>query len=98
MPCGRETMCKRLRAALAAIGLMTIALAGAASAADKRVAITQIVEHPSLDAIRRGVIDELQAAGFTAGKNLRVDYQSAQGNPATAAQIARQFVGAGPDV
>ena len=62
------------------------------------MALTQIVEHPSLDAARRGILDELAAAGFTSGQNLKVDYQNAQGNPATAAQIARKFVGELPDV
>jgi putative ABC transport system substrate-binding protein len=64
----------------------------------RTVALTQIVEHPSLDAARRGILDELAAAGFTPGQNLKVDYQNAQGNPATAAQIARKFVGEQPDV
>ena len=32
------------------------------------------------------------------GENLRFDYQSAQGNPGTAAQIARKFVGEAPEV
>lgn len=67
-------------------------------AAPKHVAITQIVEHPSLDAAREGIIDELQNAGFVLGEDLEVDYQNAQGNPATAAQIARKFVGDAPDV
>lgn len=74
------------------------ALAGPAWAQSKSVAITAIVEHPALDATRDGVIDALKAAGFTPGQNLKVDYQSAQGQPATAAQIARQFVGQKPDV
>ena len=30
----------------------------------KTVALTQIVEHPSLDAARRGIFDELADAGF----------------------------------
>ena len=64
----------------------------------RTVALTQIVEHPSLDAARRGILDELAAAGFVQDQNLRVDYQNAQGNPATAAQIARKFVGDQPDV
>ncbi|MFX7883322.1 ABC transporter substrate binding protein, partial [Acinetobacter baumannii] len=33
-----------------------------------------------------------------AGKNLKWEYQSAQGNTGTAAQIARKFVGDKPDV
>lgn len=64
----------------------------------KNVAITAIVEHPSLDQIRDGVKDELTANGFKLNDNLNVQYRSAQGSSATAAQIARQFVAAKPDV
>jgi len=69
-----------------------------ANAADKHVAITQIVEHPALDACRKGVKDELAAAGFEEGKNLKWSFESAQGAPATAAQIAKKFAGESPDV
>ncbi|HEY0837860.1 MAG TPA: ABC transporter substrate-binding protein [Azospirillum sp.] len=86
----------KLRAVLAVA--MGVALSTPALAQTKSVAITAIVEHPALDATRDGVIDALKAAGFTPGENLKLDYQSAQGNPATAVQIARQFVGARPDV
>ncbi|SME98754.1 ABC transporter substrate-binding protein [Pseudogulbenkiania subflava] len=64
----------------------------------KSVAVTAIVEHPALDAARKGIEDELKAAGFVQGKNLKYQFQSAQGNTATAAQIARKFVGDTPDV
>ena len=73
-------------------------LALPAMAAQKHVAITQIVEHPALDAARKGVKDALADAGFVAGKNLEWSYESAQGNGATAGQIARKFVGESPDV
>ena len=63
----------------------------------KTLAITQIVEHPSLDDIRRGIIDELADNGYTEGENLTVNFQSAQGNTATAGQIAKQFAGDNPD-
>ncbi|MDF7670530.1 ABC transporter substrate-binding protein [Orbaceae bacterium ESL0721] len=64
----------------------------------KYVAITAIVEHPSLDNIRRGVEDELKANGFIDGENLKLQYQSAQGSSANAAQIAKQFVASKPDL
>lgn len=64
----------------------------------KRVAITSITEHPALDLIRNGVIDQLKADGFEDGKNIKIDYQNAQGNPSTAAQIAKKFAGDNPDV
>jgi len=63
----------------------------------KSIAITQIVEHPSLDDMRRGIIDELTDNGYVEGQNLTVNFQSAQGNTATAGQIAKQFAGDNPD-
>jgi len=68
-----------------------------ASAQDKSVAVLAIVEHPALDAVRDGVQAALKDAGYEAGKNLKWQYQSAQGNTGTAAQIARKFVGDNPD-
>lgn len=64
----------------------------------KNVAITAIVEHPSLDQIRDGVKDELTDNGYKLNEDLHVQYKSAQGSSATAAQIARQFVATKPDV
>ena len=75
------------------------AASGAAPAVgNKKVAITAIVEHPALDSVRKGVLDELKAQGFEEGKNLTVDFQSAQGSTANAAQIAKKFAGDNPDV
>ncbi|MGF1476658.1 MAG: ABC transporter substrate-binding protein [Geminicoccaceae bacterium] len=71
---------------------------GTVWAADKTVAITAIVEHPALDACREGIIEALAEAGYVEGENTEILFESAQGNPATAAQIARQFVGEEPDV
>ncbi len=64
----------------------------------KTVAITQIVEHPALDASRKGIEAGLADAGFKVGENLKIDYQNAQGSTATAGQIAKKFVGDKPDV
>jgi putative ABC transport system substrate-binding protein len=79
------------KAALAALALVLIAPADAAET--KKVAITQIVEHPALDACRKRVEEELKAQGI----EVTWSYESAQGNPGTAAQIARKFVGDAPD-
>ena len=69
-----------------------------AFAADITVAVTAIVQHPALDAARDGIKEELAAEGFKDGENIKFVYQSAQGQPAIAAQIARQFVGDGATV
>jgi putative tryptophan/tyrosine transport system substrate-binding protein len=75
-----------------------LGFAGPAAAADAFVAVTAIVEHPALDAARDGVRDELKAGGFEEGKNLKFVYESAQGEPSTAVQIAQKFVGENPSV
>jgi putative ABC transport system substrate-binding protein len=62
------------------------------------IAVTQIVEHPALDAVRDGVKDELAEAGYSEGSSLKWEWESAQGQPATAAQIAQKFVGENPDL
>ena len=83
------------------VGAVAVALAihavPAVAAQQKSVAVTAIVEHPALDAVRDGVQDALKKAGYEPGKNLKWQYQSAQGNTGTAAQIARKFVGDRPD-
>ncbi|KWI20506.1 ABC transporter substrate-binding protein [Burkholderia ubonensis] len=76
-------------------GVAALALAGAAHA--QTVKVLSIVDHPALDAIRDGVHAELKAEGYGDDK-LKWEYQSAQGNTGTAAQIARKFVGDQPDV
>ncbi|HAS8566646.1 TPA: ABC transporter substrate-binding protein [Vibrio vulnificus] len=85
--------------------IATAVLAGAAlisshsvMAKTAKVAVSQIVEHPALDATRQGLLDGLKAKGYVEGENLEFDYKTAQGNPAIAVQIARQFVGKSPDV
>lgn len=56
------------------------------------VSILQFIEHPALNATRSGIEDELKSAGVS------VLYESAQGNPALASQIAQKFVGSKPNV
>ena len=89
-------MRKTLRLALAVLAIA--AFGHTAMADDKHVAITQIVEHPALDAARKGVKDALAKAGFVAGENLKWSYENAQGNAVTAGQIAKKFVGESPDL
>ncbi|MGB0750102.1 MAG: ABC transporter substrate-binding protein [Magnetospiraceae bacterium] len=90
---------RRLFALASAVGLSALMAASSAQAADmKSVKITAIVEHPALDAARMGIQDELAEQGFKVGETLEWEFQSAQGDVGTAGQIARKFVGDGPDV
>lgn len=56
------------------------------------VAITQIAPHPSLDAIRQGILDELAHQH----KSVEIIYENAQGNITLATQIANKFVSLNP--
>lgn len=88
MPLNNKNIFVALAAALFAVSSY--------AAAPKSVAILSIVDHPALDATRDGVIDELKAAGYDKDK-VKIQFQSAQGNTATAGQIARKFIGDKPD-
>ena len=90
---------KMLQKCIGAIGLAAlVATGGNAWAQQRSVAVTSVIEHPALDAVRDGVKMALEEAGYVDGVNLRWQYQTAQGNVGTAAQIARKFVGDAPDV
>ncbi|MBP2016971.1 putative ABC transport system substrate-binding protein [Symbiobacterium terraclitae] len=57
-----------------------------------QIGLTQIVEHPALDATRQGIIDGLAEAGYVDGQQIKIEFQSAQGEPTIAQQIAEKFV------
>lgn len=54
-----------------------------------KIGITQIVEHPSLDAIRKGVEDAIKESKYK--DQVVFDYQNAQGDFITAQTIGAQF-------
>lgn len=83
------------------VGAAAVALllgTGIAAAETPLVAITSIVDHPALNAVHEGAKDALAKAGFNDGKEIRIVFENAQGQPATAVQIARKFVGEKPSV
>ena len=58
------------------------------------ISVTQIVEHPALDAMRNGVADRLKEKGIDFDYNVHI----AQGNMATNTQIVSQIIGEQPDL
>lgn len=62
------------------------------------IGVTQIVEHPSLDAAFEGFKKALAEEGFEEGKNVKFDIQIAQGDPTNSQTIAKNFVGDGVDL
>lgn len=62
------------------------------------IAITQIIDHPSANAVREGIKKSLEDFGYIEGKTLRWVYKNPQGNTATNIQIAQQFVSMSPNI
>lgn len=58
-----------------------------------KIGITQIVEHPALDATRKGFLAALKDNGFVEKENLDVDVQIAQGDQTNNISIAQKFAG-----
>ena len=56
------------------------------------IGINQLVQHDALDTSREGFIEGLKEKGFEEGKNLKIDYQNAQGDISIAKTISDQFV------
>jgi len=80
------------------VAALALTAAAGSAVAQQKVAMTAIVEHPALDAVRDGIKKGLADLGYAEGTDVTFSYETAQGNPATAAQIARQFIGDAPDV
>lgn len=98
-----NTLTKRLMTAAVSAALILTGCAPApaapapaapeAAAPEKqlKIGITQIVEHPSLDLIRQGILDGLKDQGFQDGEQIVVDYANAQGNMENTQLIAQKF-------
>ncbi len=78
-------MKKALVLILLAVCVMTVGLSM------KRIGITAIVEHPALEAVRQGIMDQLANNGMIKGEDFEELYQTAQGDMNTAISIAQQF-------
>ncbi|MGG1516390.1 ABC transporter substrate-binding protein [Paenibacillus oryzisoli] len=82
----------------AAGGASSAAPAASAGAKTYKIAISQIVEHPSLDATRQGFLAALKDAGITEGTNLKVDFNNAQGDQPNNLSIAQKIASADYDL
>src|SRR4051794_19628972 len=82
-------------AVVAAVSLLAVS---AQAQAIKQVTIITMNDTPQLVEVKDGVIRGLTERGYAEGKNIKIDFKSAQGNFGTAQQIARQVVGDRPDV
>lgn len=55
------------------------------------VGILQTLSHPSLDQIHQGIIAGLKQEGYVNGKNMRIDFQNAQGDQSNLKSMSDRF-------
>lgn len=55
------------------------------------VGILQLMSHPALDEIHRGVVAGLKAEGYVNGKNLKIDFQNAQNDQSNLKSMSDRF-------
>ncbi len=80
------------------LSVLALIYSSASLASSAKVSISQIIDHPDLNAAHRGLIDGLEAHGYKNGENLELVSQVADGMPAQAAKIARELVSKNPHV
>lgn len=90
-------MNKKIMAIIAAtclIGLLAVSCKGKDAQSKKviKIGVVQLVEHVALDASYKGFVDGLKEAGYEDGKNIKIDYQNAQGEQANCQTIAQKLV------
>jgi len=84
--------------ALSLIVLSLSACSGGKDSDSYKVAISQYVEHPSLNAVYDGIIDALAEAGIKEGDNLVIDFQNAQNDFNNVQPISQKIKEGNPDV
>lgn len=95
-------MKKIVKLVVAIIVLVSVLVpSGQSSAQDTtslKVAIVQLVTHPSLDQITAGIKQSLKDNGYTEGENLTIDFQNAEGDMSVLPNISELVVSEQPDV
>ena len=80
-----------------AVMLAALTLGGCSSSKNANkdvvhIGILQYVEHPSLSAARKGFVAELKKEGYVDGKNLKLDYENAQGDQSNLKTISTNLL------
>ncbi|MFT8323820.1 ABC transporter substrate-binding protein [Oenococcus sicerae] len=56
-----------------------------------KIGILQLMTHPALDQIHAGVLAGLKQEGFVSGRNLKIDYENAQGDQSNLQTMSSKF-------
>ena len=63
-----------------------------------KVGVLQLLSHPALDQIYKGLEDGLAKEGYTVGKNLQLDLQNAQGDQSNLVSMGQKLVSDNNDI
>lgn len=63
-----------------------------------KVGVLQLLSHPALDSIYKGLEDELANQGYILNKNLKIDLQNAQGDQSNLVTMAKKLVSDNNDI
>lgn len=92
---------------LTAVGLLAAVLVAAGvqeSIAEQKAAkvptvgVLQFMSHPALDAINKGIKEGLADSGYTVGKDVKIDFQNAQGDQSNLKTMSTKFENEGAAV
>ena len=84
----KQTVVQKAKKILGAMMFLSLGLISYADEKPFEIGISQVAEHPALDAVRKGFEDELKELGV----NANIDYKNSQGDTGTAGMIAQKFV------
>ena len=57
-----------------------------------KVGVLTLMHHPALDEIYKGYVDELAKEGYHNGKNIKIEYQNANGDQSNLKTMASKLV------
>ncbi|MCI1985355.1 MAG: ABC transporter substrate-binding protein [Lactobacillus sp.] len=77
--------------AFLAVAFVTTAKPSSQKAGTPTVGILQLTTHPALDAIHKGIIKGMKDHGYTVGKNVKVDFQNAEGDQSNLKTMSERF-------
>jgi putative ABC transport system substrate-binding protein len=80
------------------ISIAVLAAPALAEPAKTEIGISQFVHHPSMDAMRQGIIDHLSENGYVEGKTVTYDFDVAEGDFAKNTEIAEKLAAMNPDL
>ncbi len=78
--------------------LLSLTLFGCNKTHEKKVGVIQAIDHEALNTTRLGIVEGLRQHDLVPGINIEFKWESSQGNPALASQIAQKFIGNEYDV